>query len=101
MLAGGARAPLAGGVAAAAAAAAVTPMIRASALSGVAAAPGSAVPSTDALFRGMDADQIRMMAEECIVVDADDNIVGHDSKKNCHLNGEMATSEPPLKSSSY
>ena len=40
----------------------------------VAAAPGSAVPSTEALARGMEADQIRMMAEERIVVDADYNI---------------------------
>ena len=27
--------------------------------------------------------QVRLMAEECILVDENDNVVGHDSKKNC------------------
>ena len=33
-----------------------------------------------------DAEQERMMnTEHCILVDEDDNVIGHDSKKNCHL----------------
>ena len=33
-----------------------------------------------------DAEQERMMnTEHCILVDENDNIIGHDSKKNCHL----------------
>ncbi|CAN6199307.1 unnamed protein product [Urochloa humidicola] len=35
---------------------------------------------------GMDAVQMRLMFEdECILVDEQDNVVGHDSKYNCHL----------------
>ncbi|CAO1941711.1 unnamed protein product [Urochloa humidicola] len=35
---------------------------------------------------GMDALQMRLMFEdECILVDEQDNVVGHDSKYNCHL----------------
>jgi isopentenyl-diphosphate delta-isomerase len=32
-----------------------------------------------------DADQVRMMEERCILLDCDDNIIGSDTKKNCHL----------------
>ncbi|EGD73383.1 isopentenyl-diphosphate Delta-isomerase [Salpingoeca rosetta] len=32
-----------------------------------------------------DDEQVRLMAEECILVDEDDKVLGHDSKKNCHL----------------
>ena len=33
-----------------------------------------------------DATQIQLMAEQCIVVDEQDNILRADTKKNCHLN---------------
>jgi isopentenyl-diphosphate Delta-isomerase len=32
-----------------------------------------------------DADQIKMMEERCILLDNNDNIIGSDTKKNCHL----------------
>ena len=36
--------------------------------------------------RSDNAEQERMMnTEHCILVDEDDNVIGHDSKKNCHL----------------
>ena len=35
---------------------------------------------------GYDAEQVEMMQEECILVDENDNILGKDSKVNCHLN---------------
>jgi len=38
------------------------------------------------VFSGHDPLQIKMMEEECILVDQKDNVIGHDSKKNCHLN---------------
>jgi len=38
------------------------------------------------VFEGRDPVQIQMMEEECILVDRDDRVIGHDSKKNCHLN---------------
>ncbi|XP_020219996.1 isopentenyl-diphosphate Delta-isomerase I [Cajanus cajan] len=43
----------------------------------------TSVPAADA---GMDAVQRRLMFEdECILVDENDRVVGHDSKYNCHL----------------
>ncbi|XP_043722824.1 isopentenyl-diphosphate Delta-isomerase I [Telopea speciosissima] len=49
----------------------------------------SAAPSTtmgDVTDAGMDAVQRRLMFEdECILVDENDKVVGHDSKYNCHL----------------
>ncbi|KAG4992613.1 hypothetical protein AAZX31_09G229100 [Glycine max] len=43
----------------------------------------TSLPSADA---GMDAVQRRLMFEdECILVDENDRVVGHDSKYNCHL----------------
>ena len=35
---------------------------------------------------GYDSEQVEMMQEECILVDENDNILGKDSKVNCHLN---------------
>lgn len=32
-----------------------------------------------------DAEQKRMMSENCILVDENDNVIGHESKKMCHL----------------
>lgn len=37
------------------------------------------------VFSSADADQIRMMKENCILVDENDNVIGHDTKKRCHL----------------
>ncbi|CAL1385326.1 unnamed protein product [Linum trigynum] len=43
-------------------------------------------PMGDAPDAGMDAVQRRLMFEdECILVNEDDKVVGHDSKYNCHL----------------
>ncbi len=36
-------------------------------------------------LQGYDSEQIEMMEENCILVDKDDNIIGKDSKVNCHL----------------
>ncbi len=38
-------------------------------------------------LQGYDSEQIEMMEENCILVDEEDNIIGKDSKINCHLNG--------------
>lgn len=35
------------------------------------------------VFQGHDPLQIKMMDEECILLDTDDKVIGHDSKKNC------------------
>ena len=32
-----------------------------------------------------DSEQIRMMEERCILLDTNDNVIGSDTKKNCHL----------------
>ncbi|XP_010453803.1 PREDICTED: isopentenyl-diphosphate Delta-isomerase I, chloroplastic-like [Camelina sativa] len=46
----------------------------------------SAVNMTDTNGAGMDAVQRRLMFEdECILVDENDRVVGHDTKYNCHL----------------
>ena len=36
-------------------------------------------------LQGYDEEQVQMMEENCIVVDEDDNIIGPDTKINCHL----------------
>ena len=36
-------------------------------------------------LQGYDEKQVQMMEENCIVVDKDDNIIGPDTKVNCHL----------------
>jgi len=33
-----------------------------------------------------DQEQERLLAEECILLDINDKVIGHNSKKNCHLN---------------
>ena len=40
---------------------------------------------------GYDSEQVEMMQEECILVDENDNILGKDSKVNCHLNEANCT----------
>ena len=43
-------------------------------------------PNSKNMMKKDDAEQERMMnTEHCILVDENDNIIGHDSKKNCHL----------------
>ncbi|BFY98044.1 hypothetical protein BsWGS_01084 [Bradybaena similaris] len=41
--------------------------------------------SGDDIFDGLDEIQVKLMEEECILVDKDDNKIGHASKKTCHL----------------
>ncbi len=35
---------------------------------------------------GLDEIQVQLLAEECILVDENDIVIGSDTKKNCHLN---------------
>eukprot|EP00128_Syssomonas_multiformis_P005536 Colp12_sorted_trinity150504_noHs@21558 len=37
------------------------------------------------IFENHDAEQVRLMEEMCIVTDDNDNAIGADTKKNCHL----------------
>ncbi len=37
-------------------------------------------------FATLDETQVKLLAEECILVDENDRAIGSDSKKNCHLN---------------
>ena len=34
----------------------------------------------------LDETQVKLLAEECILVDENDKVIGSDTKKNCHLN---------------
>jgi isopentenyl-diphosphate delta-isomerase len=43
------------------------------------------MPETTVELQGYDKDQIDMMEENCIIVDNNDNIIGKDTKINCHL----------------
>jgi isopentenyl-diphosphate delta-isomerase len=43
------------------------------------------MPETTVELQGYDKDQIDMMEENCIIVDNNDNIIGKDTKVNCHL----------------
>lgn len=36
-------------------------------------------------LKGFDPIQVALMQEECILVDSNDKVIGHDSKKNCML----------------
>lgn len=45
----------------------------------------SELSSDDAVFSGHDSEQIKLMAENCIVLDYNDNAVGAATKKACHL----------------
>lgn len=46
--------------------------------------------STDAVTLSQyDATQIGLMAEECILVDKQDKVLGPDTKKSCHLNANI------------
>eukprot|EP01111_Echinosteliopsis_oligospora_P004052 TRINITY_DN163_c0_g1_i1.p1 TRINITY_DN163_c0_g1~~TRINITY_DN163_c0_g1_i1.p1 ORF type:complete len:230 (-),score=52.85 TRINITY_DN163_c0_g1_i1:29-718(-) len=47
------------------------------------------------LLEGYDAEQVRLMEEECILVSEDDKVIGHDSKKNCHLNANIFDENGP------
>jgi len=40
---------------------------------------------------GHDPVQVKLMEEECILVDHDDKVIGCDSKKSCHLNTNIKT----------
>lgn len=37
----------------------------------------------------LDPTQVDLLREECVLVDQDDNVIGSDSKKNCHLNEQI------------
>ena len=37
----------------------------------------------------LDETQVQLLAEECILVDESDKVVGSDTKKNCHLNSNI------------
>lgn len=37
----------------------------------------------------LDETQVQLLAEECILVDENDKVVGSDTKKNCHLNSNI------------
>ena len=39
----------------------------------------------DGLTAGLDETQIKLLEEECILIDNDDNNIGSASKKTCHL----------------
>ena len=43
------------------------------------------MPDTAVELQGYDKEQIDMMDENCIIVDKEDNVIGKDSKINCHL----------------
>jgi farnesyl-diphosphate farnesyltransferase len=43
----------------------------------------------EAFMDGADAEQVMMMEERVILVDAEDNVLGHESKKNTHLNSQI------------
>ena len=43
----------------------------------------------DVDLSSLDPVQAQLMKEECILVDENDEVVGSDSKKNCHLNEEI------------
>lgn len=40
-------------------------------------------------FSSLDETQVQLLAEECILVDEVDNVIGSDTKKNCHLNEQI------------
>ena len=40
-------------------------------------------------MQGADEEQVRLMAEECILLDSQDNVIGHETKKNTHLNSNI------------
>ena len=43
------------------------------------------MPDTTVELQGYDKDQKDMMEENCIIVDNNDNVIGKDTKVNCHL----------------
>ena len=45
----------------------------------------STMPEARPELLGYDQEQIKMMEEDCILVDKNDNILGKDTKVNCHL----------------
>lgn len=40
-------------------------------------------------LNGLDGEQVRLMEEQCILVDENDRALGPDSKKSCHLNANI------------
>ena len=49
---------------------------------------------------GLDEQQVQLLAEMCILIDENDNKIGADTKKNCHLNENIekgaVSQRPPL-----
>ena len=41
------------------------------------------------VMQGYDQEQVKLMREECILVDENDRVLGPDSKKSCHLNSNI------------
>lgn len=37
----------------------------------------------------LDPTQVELLKEKCVLVDKDDQVIGSDTKKNCHLNKEI------------
>ncbi|ODM89022.1 Isopentenyl-diphosphate Delta-isomerase I, chloroplastic [Orchesella cincta] len=48
-------------------------------------------PDTDALDESVDPIQRQLLAEQCIVLNDHDKVIGHDTKRNCHriVNGDV------------
>ena len=42
-------------------------------------------------FSSMDETQVKLLSEQCLLVDENDTIIGSDTKKNCHLNEQIKT----------
>ena len=40
-------------------------------------------------MNGHDEEQVKLMKEECILIDDNDRVLGPDSKKSCHLNANI------------
>ncbi|XP_035688628.1 isopentenyl-diphosphate Delta-isomerase 1-like [Branchiostoma floridae] len=41
---------------------------------------------TDDITRGLDDTQVKLLGEQCILIDENDKVTGFETKKNCHLN---------------
>lgn len=54
-------------------------------VSGLSSASSESAEASDAVFAGADEEQIKLMAENCIVLDYEDRQVGSGTKKLCHL----------------
>ena len=54
------------------------------------AACESSAAANDVDLSGLDRAQVELLVEQCILVDENDKVVGFESKKNCHLNANIA-----------